>query len=135
VGQPIDQLRRVLAAYRDAGGKGPASLQVHLSYADDDETALRIAHHQWRTNVVGPPLSWDVETVEAFDRIGERIRPEDLHECVLISSDPGRDAAWIAERAALGFDGIYLHHVGQEQHEFIEVFGTRVLPQLDASPP
>ena len=34
----------------------------------------------------------------------------------------------------LGFDEIYLHHVGQTQNRFLEVFGDRVLPQLDVSP-
>jgi alkanesulfonate monooxygenase SsuD/methylene tetrahydromethanopterin reductase-like flavin-dependent oxidoreductase (luciferase family) len=135
VDQPPEQLRRVLAAYREAGGTGPAALQVHLSYASDEDTALRIAHDQWRTNVVGPPVSWDVETVEAFDLIGERVRPEDVRESVLVSSDPDRHAAWIAERIDLGFDAVYLHHVGKDQQEFIEVFGAKVLPQLEVTTP
>ena len=49
---------------------------------------------------------------------------------MLISSDLGQHAAWIAELAALGFDAVYLHHVGQEQRRFIEAFGEHVLPQL-----
>jgi probable non-F420 flavinoid oxidoreductase len=135
VDQPLDQLRRVVGAYRDAGGTGPAALQVHLSYAADDETALGIAHDQWRSNVVGPPVSWDIDSVEAFDVIGEQVRPADMHDSVLISSDPQQHAAWIAERADLGFDAVYLHHVGKEQQEFIDVFGTKVLPQLDVTAP
>ena len=34
------------------------------------------------------------------------------------------------ELAELGFDEIYLHHVGQEQRRFIEAFGEHVLPAL-----
>jgi probable non-F420 flavinoid oxidoreductase len=135
VDQPLDQLRRVLGAYRDAGGRGPATLQVHLSYARDDDTALAIAHDQWRTNVVGPPVCWDVDTVEQLDLIGERVRPEEMRRAVLVSSEPAQHAAWIAERAALGFDAVHLHHVGQEQREFIDVFGERVLPELDVTRP
>jgi probable non-F420 flavinoid oxidoreductase len=131
VNQPVDQLRRVLTAYRDAGGSGPASLQVHLSYASDDDAALAIAHDQWRTNVVGPPVSWDVETVEAFDLIGDWIRPTDLYDSVLISSDPSRHAAWLAELAGVGFDALYLHHVGRDQGQFIDDFGDKVLPELE----
>ena len=33
----------------------------------------------------------------------------------------------------LGFDEIYLHHVGQEQREWLEVFGEQVLPKLDVT--
>jgi hypothetical protein len=53
-----------------------------------------------------------------------------MHGSVLISADPARHAAWISELAHLGFDAIYLHHVGQEQQRFIETFGDHVLPVL-----
>ena len=135
VGQPLDDLKQVLAAYREAGGRGPAALQLHLSYASTDDEALAIAHDQWRTNVFRPPVCWDLETVEQFDIAAERVRPEDVRETVLVSSEPGRHAAWIAERAALGFDAVHLHHVGQEQQPFIDVFGTEVLPQLEVTRP
>jgi probable non-F420 flavinoid oxidoreductase len=135
VNQPVDRLQAVLAAYREAGGTGPAAVQVHLSYASDEDTALRIAWEQWRTNVFSPPICWDLETVEQFDQIGERVRPDDVRGSVLVSSDVGRHAGWINERAELGFDAVYLHHVGQEQHEFIDVFGAGVLPQLDVTVP
>jgi alkanesulfonate monooxygenase SsuD/methylene tetrahydromethanopterin reductase-like flavin-dependent oxidoreductase (luciferase family) len=58
-----------------------------------------------------------------------------MHGSVLISSDPARHAAWLSELIDIGFDEIYLHHVGQEQLEFIDVFGSEVLPQLDVSRP
>jgi probable non-F420 flavinoid oxidoreductase len=131
VNQPREALEHVIAAFREGGGEGkPIRLQVHLSWAEDEEEALRIAHDQWRTNVFGPPLSWDLETVEQFDEAAARVRPEDMRETVLVSADPGRHAAWLAELAELGFDQIHLHHVGQELRPFIEKFGSRVLPEL-----
>ncbi|MBA2625596.1 MAG: LLM class flavin-dependent oxidoreductase, partial [Acidimicrobiia bacterium] len=132
---PIEMLRQVLAAYRDAGGRGRARVQVHVSYAGDEETALRIAHEQWRTNVFSPPVCWDLEMAEHFDEAAKHVRPEDMRSSVLVSSDPGRHAAWLAELVDVGFEEIYLHHVGQEQQEFIDVFGTEVLPQLDVTSP
>jgi len=131
--QPADTLRRVLAAYRDAGGRGRAVLQVHVSYARDDETALAIAHDQWRTNVFAPPVCWDLELAEHFDEAARHVDPEDMHGSVLVSSDPARHLAWLREAVELGFDEVYLHHVGQEQREFIEVFGERVVPDLAAT--
>jgi probable non-F420 flavinoid oxidoreductase len=133
VNQPVEQLRRVVGAYRDAGGRGPAALQVHVSYARDEDTALAIAHDQWRTNVAGPPVSWDVQTVEEFDLIGRCVRPEDMRGPVLVSSDPKQHVAWLAELIEVGFDAVYLHHVGQDQDEFIDVFGAEVLPQLEVT--
>ena len=50
-----------------------------------------------------------------------------------ISSDLGQHAAWIAEYVELGFDQVYLHHVGTEQLPFLDAFGEHVLPRLDVT--
>jgi len=130
VGAPHDHLRSMIDAYRDAGGRGPLRLQVHVSYAADDEEALRIAHDQWRTNVFAPPVCWDLEMVDHFEEVAKHVPPEAMHDVVRISADPARHAAWLQEYADLGFDEIMVHHVGQEQDEFLDVFGGKVLPQL-----
>jgi probable non-F420 flavinoid oxidoreductase len=131
IAQPRDVLRRVLSAFSEGGGEHkPAALQVHLSWAPDEQEALRIAHDQWRTNVFGPPLCWDLATVEQFDEAARHVRPQDMAAAVLISADFGRHAAWLHELADLGFETIYLHHVGREQRPFIEAFGAHVLPTL-----
>jgi probable non-F420 flavinoid oxidoreductase len=135
VNQPLDALRRVVEAFHEGGGEGkPIRLQVHLSYADDHAAAERIAHEQWRTNVFDPPIPWDLELVEHFDAVARHVRPTDVARSVHISSDPARHVAWLAEAAELGFEVIYLHHVGQDQRRFLEVFGEQVLPQLVDGP-
>ena len=131
--QPLDALRQVVDAYRGAGGKGPMVLQVHLSYAADDETALQLAHDQWRTNVFAPPVCWDLDHVALFDEAAKHVPPEAMHGPVLVSSDTDRHVTWLQELVGLGFDEIYLHHVGQEQREWLEVFGEQVLPKLDVT--
>ena len=130
VGQPVERLREVVAAYRGAGGRGTLALQVHLSWAGTDEEALAMAHDQWGGNVFGPPISWDVETAEAFDVLWEQVEPESVRGAVRVSADLGQHRDWLAEYADLGFDEIYLHHVGQEQSAFIDAFGAKVLPEL-----
>jgi probable non-F420 flavinoid oxidoreductase len=128
--QEPEALRRVIDAYRGAGGAGPVVLQVHLSYAATDDEAQAIAHDQWRTNVFAPPLSWDIDTPHGFDEAARFVQPTDLASNVLISSDASWHAAKIAELSELGFDEIYLHHVGKEQDEFLDVFGDRVVGQF-----
>jgi probable non-F420 flavinoid oxidoreductase len=127
VNAPLEHLRRMLDAF---GTEGRKVLQVHLSYAASDEEALGIAHDQWRTNVFAPPLCWDLETPEAFDVAARLVRPEDVASKVLVSSDLGRFTGWLQELAALGFDDIALHHVGQDLDPFIDAFGEHVLPAL-----
>lgn len=131
VNQPADALRRVLAAFREGGGDGkPALLQVHLSWAESEDEALAIAHDQWRSNVFSSELNWNLELPEQFDAAATHVRPEDVCSSVLVSADPSRHAAELRALADLGFDGIYLHHVGQEQDGFLDTFGAKVLPEL-----
>jgi probable non-F420 flavinoid oxidoreductase len=131
IAQPSEVLRKILVAFREGGGDDkPAALQVHLSWAPDEDDALRIAYDQWRTNVFSPPLCWDLATVEQFEEAARHVRPEDMRDSVLVSADVGRHAEWLHELAELGFDPIYLHHVGREQRSFIEAFGSKVLPRL-----
>ena len=58
------------------------------------------------------------------------MRAEDLAATVLISSDLGRHLEVLHELAELGFEEIYLHHVGQDLFPFIDAFGEHVLPAL-----
>ena len=135
INQPHDTLREMVAAYRDAGGRGKLALQVHLSWDPDPDRALAIAHDQWQSNVFPPPLCWDLDTPEAFQLAGAHVAPSAVAQAVRVSADLGQHAAWIAEYAGLGFEEIYLHHVGQEQRGFLDAFGEHVLPKLDVSAP
>ena len=131
VNQPVETLRDVLAAYRDAGGRGRTALQVHLSWAATEDEALAIAHDQWAGNVYGPPISWDLETAEAFDVLWGQVEPDAVRDAVRVSANLAQHREWLAEYADLGFDDLYLHHVGQQQDAFIEAFGVQVLPAFD----
>lgn len=136
VNQPPNVLREVLAAFDAGGGIGkPRYLQVHVSWADTDDQALAIAHDQWRSNVFSPPVCWDLELTAHFDEASRHVRPEDMHDGVLISSDPARLCERLVDLAELGFDGVWIHHVGQQQERFIETFGEHVVPALRAAGP
>jgi probable non-F420 flavinoid oxidoreductase len=130
VNAPVETLRRMIGAYRDAGGRGDLALQVHLSWAPDEREAEALAYDQWRSNVFPPPVCWDVDLAATFDAISEDVPLERVKQLVNVSSDLGVHTARLAEYAELGFDKIMLHHVGQEQEAFVAAFGEKVLPQL-----
>ncbi|WP_016935790.1 LLM class flavin-dependent oxidoreductase, partial [Rhodococcus sp. R1101] len=60
VNAPLDDLRRILDAYRDGGGTGRTVLQVHLSWASTRDRAEAIAREQWSTNALPPELMADL---------------------------------------------------------------------------
>jgi G6PDH family F420-dependent oxidoreductase len=131
VNQPLDVLRQVLDAFREAGGEGkPIHLQVHLCWDEDEDRALAIAHDQWRSNAFGASLAWNLEQPAQFDEASRYVRPDDIRSKVVVSSDLGEITARLQAMVELGVDALALHHVGQEQERFVDVFGAKVLPQL-----
>lgn len=131
INQPIDTLRKVIECFRNGGGEGkPVHVQVHLCWDPDEERALAIAHDQWGSNVFSSELCWNLELPAQFDAAAKYVRPEDVRSSVVVSADLGEITARLQEIVALGVDGLALHHVGQEQDRFIDVFGAKVLPEL-----
>jgi coenzyme F420-dependent glucose-6-phosphate dehydrogenase len=58
------------------------------------------------------------------------VTPEHFEGRLHISSDPDTHRAYLQGFLDLGVDRIYLHNVGRNQREFLEVFGRLVLPGL-----
>lgn len=131
INQPRPALARIVEAFREGGGAGkPLYLQVHLSYAPTEALARQNAHEQWRTNALPSSVAAELRSPAMFDQATSFVRAEDLKDSVRMSSDCSQHAAWLAEDIEQGFDHIFLHNVGRNQKEFIEAFGTEVLPGL-----
>jgi len=131
VSQPKQRLRELVDAFRRGGGEGkPMYLQVKVSYAGSDEAAKAAAHEQWRTCIFDSEVMAELKTPEQFEAAAAAVRREDVEKKVHCSADPQRHAAWLAEYVELGFSQLYVHNVGRGQREFIEAYGTQVLPAL-----
>lgn len=120
VGADAAELAEIVAAYRDAGGRGEAIVQVHLAIEETAEAAMRIVRDQWRHGVVTPPEAWDIAQPEDFERLAGDPDDAALREHVLVSADVDELAERIARLVALGgFDRVYLHDVSQDQLGFL----------------
>ena len=124
VNQDPDALRAVLDAWN---GRGPAYLQVHVSWAPTRDEAVHLAIEQWDSATIGSPASWDLPTVDLLEAATD---PSKVEDAVIISPDPGEHAERLVELRDLGFDALYLHHVGKEQRPFIDTFAEKVLPDV-----
>lgn len=129
VNQRPEVLRDVLDAYAGAGGDGVKVLQVHVSWAPTRDEAWAIARDQWITNVFSPPTCWDL-TPAHLDAVSVGVTDQQLETAVLIDHDLGSLAERIRALVDLGFDEVYLHHVGQVQAPWIEAAAEHVLPAL-----
>jgi coenzyme F420-dependent glucose-6-phosphate dehydrogenase len=129
-GKP-DQVKKVIEAFRRGGGEGkPIHLQVALNWAATEEAALQGAFDHWRFVTLGGDIGWELRSPEDYETATRFVRPEDMRESVLVSSDLSRHAAWLQDYAELGVDAVYLHQVDLNQQGFIEAFAAKVLPQV-----
>jgi coenzyme F420-dependent glucose-6-phosphate dehydrogenase len=131
VHRPASELKEVVDAFRSNGGENkPVYLKVQLSYAENEDEALRGALEQWRGNIFHSTVLGDLWQVEQFDALGEFVQAEELKKMVRISSDIEQHIDWINQDIALGFDRIILHNVNREQEIFIKAFAEKVLPHF-----
>ena len=136
VGAPLEKISGLFDRF-DAGarevGRDPAEmpkvLQLHLSWAPSDEQAMTNAMVEWPNGGMKFPKG-DIRSPFEFEQMAKLVRPEDFEGRMVISSDPDVHRANIQQFADLGFDRIYLHNVGRNQREWIDVFGADVIPAL-----
>jgi coenzyme F420-dependent glucose-6-phosphate dehydrogenase len=136
VGAPLEKIGGLFDRFAEGAreaGKDPDTmpriLQLHLSWAPTDEEALANAMTEWPNGGMKFPKA-DIRSPFDFEQMAKLVRPEDFEGRMVISSDPDVHREHIQRFADLGFDRIYLHNVGRNQTEWIEVFGRDVLPKI-----
>ena len=136
VGAPEEKIEGVFQRFekgaREAGkdpSKMPRILQLHLSWAPTDEQAMANAMKEWPNGGMKFPKA-DIRSPNDFAQMAKIVRPEDFKGRMLISSDTDAHRKEIQKFIDLGFDQVYLHNVGRNQAEWIDVFSKEVVPKL-----
>jgi coenzyme F420-dependent glucose-6-phosphate dehydrogenase len=136
VGAPLEKIDGLFARFDEGArevGKDPSTmpkvLQLHMSWAATDEEAMRNAMVEWPNGGMKFPKA-DIRSPFEFEQIAKLVRPEDFEGRMIISADPDKHLQYIQKFVDQGFDRVYLHNVGRNQREWIDVFGAQVLPKL-----
>ncbi|HZI98031.1 MAG TPA: TIGR03557 family F420-dependent LLM class oxidoreductase [Actinomycetales bacterium] len=136
VGAPLEKIEGLFGKFAEGARKAgknpdtmPKVLQLHMSWAATDEEALANAMTEWPNGGMKFPKA-DIRSPHDFEQMAKLVRPEDFEGRMVISADPDEHRTYIQRFVDLGFDRIYLHNVGRDQAEWIEVFGRDVLPKL-----
>jgi coenzyme F420-dependent glucose-6-phosphate dehydrogenase len=136
VAAPIEKISGLFTRFAEGAreaGKDPSRmskvLQLHLSWAPTDAEAMRNALVEWPNGGMRFPKS-DIRSPYELEQIAKLVRPEDFTGRLVVSSDPEVHREYIQRYVDLGFDRIYLHNVGRNQREWIDVFSRDVLPKL-----
>ncbi len=133
-GAPIDKIPTLFSRLDEGAketGRGHATrvLRLHLSWAETHEQAMTNAMREWPNGGLRFPRS-DIRSPFEFEQLARLARPEDFDGRMTVSAEPDVHRAAIQRYLNLGFDRIYLHNVGRNQQEWIDVFSRDVLPGL-----
>jgi G6PDH family F420-dependent oxidoreductase len=107
----------------------PKILQLHLSWAPTHAEAVAHAMTEWPNGGMKFPKG-DIRSPYDFEQMAKLVRPEDFDGRMLVSDDPDAHRAEIQRFIDAGFTHVYLHNVGRNQREWIDVFSREVLPAL-----
>jgi G6PDH family F420-dependent oxidoreductase len=133
---PRDRLAALLQRFADGAREAGRDarnlttvLRLHVSWADTDEEAMRHALAEWPNLGLRFPKS-DIRSPFEIEQMSRLVRPDDLAGRLLVSADPAEHREHIRSFLDLGFDRVYVHNVGRNQREWIEMMGRDVIPGL-----
>lgn len=136
LGGPAERLSGLLERFRlgaREAGRDPAStttvVRLHLSWAPTADQARAQALERWPNGAMRFPKG-DIRSPFDFAQLARLVRPEDFGEFVHVSADPEEHRAYIQRHLDLGFDHVYLHQVGANQEEWLDLLGEQILPAL-----
>ena len=117
--------------FRSEGGEGkPTYGQLHVCWAEDEESAKRLALKQWPNGAISGSYFLELPLPAHFEEAAEVLTEEDIGESVVCGPDPERHRAAIQEYVDAGYDHVYVHQIGPDQEGFFELYEREVLPSF-----
>jgi coenzyme F420-dependent glucose-6-phosphate dehydrogenase len=120
----------LVGTYRDTGGVGPVYGKLAVCWAEDERTAVSIAHEWWPNEVLPGELGQELPLPRHFEQAIGLVTREGVAERVICGPDPSRYVEAIERYANAGFDHVCLHQVGPDQAGFFRFFETELGPRV-----
>ncbi|HVM29890.1 MAG TPA: TIGR03885 family FMN-dependent LLM class oxidoreductase [Candidatus Limnocylindrales bacterium] len=133
IAAPPEEAAKVADAFRERAPDKPLLMQVQVAWADSDDKAVNLARERWPIVAISGDVLWDLRQPEHFQAAIENADPSVYRENMLATSSIDEIVERMSRYVEIGFERLYLHQVGPDQHRFIETFAERVLPQVRES--
>lgn len=119
----------LVEVYRNAGGRGPVQTAFKACYGPSEREAAEVAHRTWAMELLPGQLNQELPTPRTFEAASKLVDHDAVATEMPCGPDPARHCAAFSERAAAGFDEIYVQHVGPDMDGFFKLYAEEVLPQ------
>jgi G6PDH family F420-dependent oxidoreductase len=120
-----------MAAFERSGGSGPRYAQLNLCWAEHVDAARETVYRGWPNGAVPGQLSQDLPTWTHFEQATELATVDD----VVASTPCGPDIAGalrdgVRQFVDAGYDHLYFHQIGGDQHGFFQFWERELRPAL-----
>jgi G6PDH family F420-dependent oxidoreductase len=112
--------QKIVAAWRAAGGRGPAYAEVPLCFAPDKQEAIRLAHERFRFGLLGWPVMSVLPDVGGFEAATRAIPQDAVTSAIACGPDVDEHAALVRRYRDAGFDHLILVGVAPDQRAFLD---------------
>ncbi|MEY2417878.1 MAG: hypothetical protein QOG90_558 [Actinomycetota bacterium] len=116
--------------YAAAGGQGPRYAQLSLCWGQDAEQARKTVLKYWPVGGVGGQLMQDLPTFRHFEQAVESISEEQALKDTPCGPDVEAVVRSVEQYVDAGFDHLYFHQIGPDQHGFIDFWSEELRPAL-----
>jgi G6PDH family F420-dependent oxidoreductase len=117
--------------FESAGGEGkPRFGQLTVCYARDEQEAVRTALEVWPNGAITGQASWELPLPRHFEQLGKLVSEDDVKESVVCGPNPDKHLSAIKEFTDAGFDHVFVHQIGRDQHGFFEFYREKIIPEL-----
>jgi coenzyme F420-dependent glucose-6-phosphate dehydrogenase len=124
----------LLDTFETAGGTGkPRFGQLTVCFAETEEEAQHTAYEWWPNAALSGSLGQELPLPSHFQAAAEMVSVEDVAARVVCGPDPNKHIEAIDEYADAGYDHVYVHQVGPEQHTFLSFYQQEILPHYTPS--
>lgn len=106
-------------------------LEVKVSYHPDHDTAMQKTRF-WAPLALSPEEKRDVHDPIEIQRRADELPIERAASRFIVSTDPEEHVERIARYVELGFRHLVFHDPGNDQAEFLRMYGAEILPRLRA---
>jgi G6PDH family F420-dependent oxidoreductase len=122
---------RTVEAFEAAGGATkPRIGQIHVCWAESEESARATAHRYWPHAALQGSALTDLARPTDFERVVASTARDVAVADVVCGPEPLRHVEAIARFAAAGFTEVYVHQIGPDQEGFFRFYSDQVLPRL-----
>jgi G6PDH family F420-dependent oxidoreductase len=121
---------KMLRAFREHGGRGPALAQVKVVWDPSVSAAEDLAFELWPTSGLQGELSQELPTPAHFEQATAPLHRADVVKNFPCGPDPQRHIDAIQQYVDAGYDEIYVTQVGPNQEGFLRFYEREVMPHF-----